>query len=406
MHLPRIVGVLVVGGALVGAQVPVSASPAPSTLVIGVDHQDAANQRPDQGRLFEYTDFFSRSVKVHQSDTLDFNFQGFHILGVAKSEAFATSQQPLATPDRDDPPSVASGKPKISVNPVVFAFGSGCGWTTPCDYTGGNDLKISGPPPGNPQGPPQPADWKVTINASPGTYTYFCYIHPGMRGTVKVVAADEATTSQAHNDAVSQQQFLKEKAQAERAEKAANVVRYSGEPGERTYFVKVGISAADNHVAIDEMFPNGANDPSKQLNLVAGDRVAYSWPDGHNVHSVTFPPEAVQPFGFDCDAGFVTPPPGPPGPPPCMEAGEGPELIADPGNAPSGTKLTAPATVVDSGDRPGKDFNLPTSIHWAVTTGDGTALGSYHYNCNIHDFMRGTLNVMAGSDSSGDLAHT
>src|SRR5437588_12619726 len=100
MHLPRIVGLLVVGGALVGAQVPVSAA-VPSTLTIGVDHQDPANQRPDQGRFFEYTDFFSRSVKVHQADTLDFNFQGFHILGVAKSETFAKSQQPLATPDGD-----------------------------------------------------------------------------------------------------------------------------------------------------------------------------------------------------------------------------------------------------------------------------------------------------------------
>jgi plastocyanin len=397
MHLPRIVGVLAVGGALVAAQVPVSAS-TPSTLIIGVDHQDRANQRPDQGRLFEYTDFFSRSVKVHEGDTLDFKFQGFHILGVAKSEAFAKSQQSLATADQDDPPSVSTGKPKILLNPVVFAFGSGCGWTTLCHYTGGDDLKISGPPPGNPAAPPPLGDWQVTIDAGPGTYTYFCYIHPGMRGRLKVVGADEATTSQAQNDAVSQQQFLKEKAQAERAEKAADVVRYSGEPGERTYFVKVGISAADNHVAIDEMFPNGVQDPSKQLNLVAGDRVAYSWPDGHNAHSVTFPPDAVPPFGFDCAGGFT-------GGPPCVEAGEGPELIADPGNAASGTNLTAPGTVVDAGIHLGKDFNLPTSIRWAITTGDGTTPGSYMYNCNIHDFMRNTLNVVAGSDSGGDKAH-
>src|SRR6202043_789039 len=170
MHLPRIVGVLAVGGALVAAQVPVSAS-TPSTLIIGVDHVDPANQRPDQGRLFEYTDFFSRSVKVHQADTLDFNFQGFHILGIAKSEAFAKSQQPLATPDKDDPPSVASGKPKISLNPVVFFFGSGCGWTAPCDYTGGNDPKISGQPQGS--------DWNGTVHAGPRTNPYLCQIPPG-----------------------------------------------------------------------------------------------------------------------------------------------------------------------------------------------------------------------------------
>src|ERR1700736_387939 len=111
MHLPRIVGVLAVGGALVGAQVPVSAS-TPSTLIIGVDHGDPANQRPDQGRLFEYTDFFSRSIAVHRGETLNFQYSpfSFHILAVAKSEDFANSLQPLGFADQDDPASIATGK--------------------------------------------------------------------------------------------------------------------------------------------------------------------------------------------------------------------------------------------------------------------------------------------------------
>lgn len=401
MRLRHWIGVLAAGGALIAGQLPAGAATA-STVVIGVDHVDPANQHPEFGRFFEYTDFFSRSVKVHQNDTLDFKFASqfaFHILAVAKSEQFAIRQQPVATPDRSDPPSIATGKLKIALNPIVNGPGSGCGWAAPCTYAGGNDLKIAG----NPQG----LDWKVTITARPGRYTYFCYIHPGMRGTVQVVDSEESAASKAQLATSNEQQFQQDKAQAEAAERAANVVRFSGDEGDRTYFVKVGVSAANNHVAIDEMFPN------QPLNLVAGDRVRYSWPDAHNVHSVTFPPDAVPPFGEDCPAGFVLPP-GPPGPPPpgpppplCATPEESQEIVADPGNAPSGTELTDPATIVDAGVRIGTDFHLPTTIRWDITTGDGTTAGSYHFNCNIHDFMRGTLNVAPANDSNGggDRAH-
>jgi plastocyanin len=397
MRLRHWIGVLAAGGALIAGQVPAGATTA-ATVVIGVDHLDPANQT-GAGRFFEYTDFFGRSVKVHQNDTLDFKFAyqfAFHILAVAKSEQFARQQQPVGRPDRSDPPSIATGKPKILLNPIVNGPGSGCGWAAPCTYAGGNDLKISG----NPQG----SDWRVTITAKPGSYTYFCYIHPGMRGTVQVVDSEESATSKAQLAASSEQQFQQDKAQAEAAERAANVLRFSGdEPGDRTYFVKVGVSAANNHVAIDEMFPH------QPLNLVAGDRVSYSWPDAHNVHSVTFPPNSVLPFGEDCPAGFV-PPPGPPEPPPsgpppalCATPEESQEIAADPGNARSGTELTTLDTIVDAGVRLGKDFGLPTTTRWEIRTGDGTTAGSYAFNCNIHDFMRGTLNV--APNGGGDRAH-
>src|SRR5947209_897617 len=47
----------------------VRAQSAPQALVIGVDHIDLDNQRPDLGRVFEYTDFFSREASVHTGDT-------------------------------------------------------------------------------------------------------------------------------------------------------------------------------------------------------------------------------------------------------------------------------------------------------------------------------------------------
>lgn len=383
-------GVLAASGVLLATQVCALTAQVPSTLVIGVDHLDKANQSQGSGRVFEYTDFFSRSVKVHQGDTLDFRFLPppfIHIIALAKTEQLAETMKPLHFVDTDDPPSVATGKPKLIINQAVVR-GSGCGWSaTPCTYTGGNDVQISGRNQGT--------NWKVTVNASPGTYAYFCYIHPGMWGQVEVVGTDATSTSQSQNDAVAEQQFQDDRNQALRAEQAANAVHYSGdEPGERTYFVKVGIGAANNHVAIDEMFPN------QPLNLVSGDRVLYIWADRHQAHTVTFPPDSVPDRGWDC-ASYT---PAPPGPPPCTEPGEGPELIRDPGNAPSGLALVTPTQVVDSGVRFGRDYGLPTPTHWAVGIDDATAPGSYAYNCTLHDWMTQTLNVSpaAEPDDRGD----
>jgi hypothetical protein len=110
-----------------------------------------------------------------------------------------------------------------------------------------------------------------------------------MRGKLKVVDDrdddhDPAVSTQAQIDAASAFQFRQDRDDALETERAANVVRFSGgSPGTRTYHLSVGVSAADNHVAINEMLP-------QKLNLVRGDLVGYNWPDPHNVHTVGFQP--------------------------------------------------------------------------------------------------------------------
>ncbi len=73
-----------------------SAPPPAQTVTIGVDHADPANQQPEKGRLFEYTDFFSRNVSIHSGDTIDFQVApgGFHVITLAKSEDVARSVYP------------------------------------------------------------------------------------------------------------------------------------------------------------------------------------------------------------------------------------------------------------------------------------------------------------------------
>lgn len=413
----RLLSILAIGLGLVAAgSSPAFAKPAggPSMLVIGVDHVDAANQRPDLHRVFEYTDFFSRSVTVHKHEVLDFRIApgGFHVVGLAKEQEVARKVYPVAMLDLTDPPATGTGDPKIRLGPSNFfiiggsTHGGGnigtdpsgqtpppCGLPAigeaPCSFKGGDDIEVAGPLAGFDQkGNPAPLDWNISIDAAPGSYDFLCFIHPGMQGSVRVVDADDAVTSQAANDARGAEQFARDQANALAAEAAANTVRFTGgAPGTRTYDVDVAVGTGDLHSVVLEMLP-------QTLDLKAGDKVKYIWAARNEVHTVGFPadsPLLPAPFGFDCGTTFESPGAGPP----CFEPGRTtPELVGDPGNAPSGTALTSPTTLVDSGLLAGRGYHLDPSVQtWSVKTNAATANGTYEYQCTVHDFMHGSLVV-------------
>lgn len=404
---------------LLAVQAPAIAHPAAAKpLVIGVDHADPANQQPDKNRVFEYSDFFSRTVTVHSGDVVDFQAApgSFHIIGLASDANAAIAAYPPGAVDTADPNlAPGSGLPKITVGSGQFSVTGGsvhgggqvgqspsgppvCGVQAlgqqPCTFKGGDDVEIAGPNPGvDAKGNPTPADWLIQINAPAGTYDYFCTIHPLMRGKLTVVDASQPATAQADVDAASAAQFQAEQAQALQAEQAANKVVFTGgDPGSRTYQVLVGISGGD-YVTIDEMLP------SQPLNLVPGDLVQYKWTDPNNVHNVAFPansPKLPGVAGFNCGTTFnPIPDQGPPTV--CVEpASKHPVVIFDPGNAPSGTALTDPTQYVDSGIFIGANYGIkPIAQAWSVVTNGSTALGTYNYQCTVHDWMQGTLKVAA-----------
>jgi hypothetical protein len=411
--------------------VPQPASAAPTTagprlVNIGVDHADPANQQPQKGRLFEYTDFFSRSISVHRGEVVDFQTTpfAFHVVAVARDEAKARAVYPIAFNDRDEH-GAPSGKPKIGFGPSNFPIVDGstsnpasgqvdftrpngppvCGATgeANCVFTGGNQVQVAGPNVSF----TGPADWKVTINAPVGVYHFFCYIHPHMSGVLHVVGRDHWATTQTDITEDSARQFAASRRQALDVESDLNRIRHSADaPGHRTFWIRVGAAAADNHVAIDEIFPNPQT--TGPLQLDRGDRVVYLWDDPHNVHSIFFPARPptfsndVGPFGFDCAAGYV--PAG--SAPPCSETHEhgltsppfNPpfELIADPGNAPPGTVVARRTQLIDSGIRVGTGYGLdPSSQFWSVRTDSSTATGAapYLFHCTVHDFMVGAFVV-------------
>lgn len=362
------------------------------TLTIGVDNAGSAAAHP----FWSYTDFFTRSVAVDSGDTLHFRTDNaVHVLALARSQSVARTAYPLLIPDEET--ALGAGGPRLLVGPAFPKPGGprpACGSTAanPCLYRGGNppaevvESPILGTVP-----PAAQRDWYVTIAAPAGTYNYFCYLHPGMNGTVKV---GNRRTSQDAVNARSAAQFQREQNDAIKAEARANNVTFTGdEPGSRTYTVHGGVNTSDNHVSIVEMLPG-------HLNLVQGDRVKFVM-QVNEPHSFTFPATNDGPGGR-----FVTPdcrpPDGPLPPSPfCGDPGQ-PEFILDPGDSPSGTLLTSPLNLIDSGVLVGSGFRMPTPTSWTVATNTGTApVSGYNYHCIIHDFMAGTFDV-APAATEGD----
>jgi plastocyanin len=422
------VSVLALTGLTVTA-VPSGAAPSGAgPVVVGVDHADPANQIPPTGRVFEYTTFFTRDISVHQGQTVDFRAApgSFHIVGLSKDEPKARRVYPVGYTDKSDGEAPNGGR-KVGLGPSNYPITGGsldgggtvdfskpngppdCGVASagqaPCTFKGGEDVEVAGPNPGfGSTGAPAPADWNITINAPVGTYKYFCFIHPGMSGTLHVVGSHEETTTQAQINAASARQFAADRASALATESSLNkVVWTGGRPGTRTYWFHLGAGAADNEVAIDEMLPNTKTLPGGSLKLDAGDKVAYVLSDTHNVHSVFFHDtgnlaidNAVSPFVFDCgktlqNPGAIAA---------CTEKGEGPELIGDPGNAEAGVVLRHPtpsnlASIPDAGVLFGTGYGIAGSLQsWSVATVQGeTKSGLYTFHCTVHDWMHGSLSV-------------
>src|SRR5438445_11452610 len=103
MRIARLPALTTAVAVIFGCQLPVPAAASDSPLVIGVDHADFANQQPQAGRLFEYTDFFSRQATIHTGDTIDFRSApgSFHIVALARTELWARNTYPVALGDND-----------------------------------------------------------------------------------------------------------------------------------------------------------------------------------------------------------------------------------------------------------------------------------------------------------------
>jgi plastocyanin len=160
--------------------VPGAAHAATKTVTMG---EPANKVQTFENKYFaDANAFFPSSITVHKGDKVRFVPAGFHNLDIPKRGGTPT---PLITPqgtvanavDAAGAPFWFNGMPLLSFNPALGRSRFGKTIT----YTGRKSVN-SGLP--SDQGPPKPVTVRFTHT---GTFTYYCDIHPGMKGRVRVI---------------------------------------------------------------------------------------------------------------------------------------------------------------------------------------------------------------------------
>jgi plastocyanin len=170
--------------------VPTAAEAA--TRLVSMGAPPAALKVLQQRYGSEANDFFPHVTTIHVGDSVRFRLSGFHTVDLPKKGGdplpFATTGAPQSgILDAAGAPFWFNGQPQIGFNPplLVSRFGKVAG------YNGSKRL-TSGLPLANGRIPP------MTVNfTKQGTYDYYCNLHPGMEGTIKVLAADKKVPTRA-----------------------------------------------------------------------------------------------------------------------------------------------------------------------------------------------------------------
>lgn len=196
-------------------------------------------------------------------------------------------------------------------------------------------------------------DFSLTMNAAPGTYNYFCFIHPGMAGQVVVQAPGSPyPQQQAEATATGQQQIKAAIAATQALVPGAKGGSSAGANGATTWTVP----SVGSGNAFAARFLDG------NLTIKAGDTVTWVNSDPIVPHTVT----------------FGTPPPGPP------------DAV--------GAKPAGGPTYSGSGFSNSGFYGMLPGLHktYSLTF---TSPGSYNYICLLHveEGMVGNITVTGGA---------
>lgn len=380
---------IALGSTLAAAPTVGAAAP----LVIQADQPAAV----PAGHLWAFNDFFPRSATVAQGQTIGFAIEGFHtatLLPAGDTVSADLRANGVARAD-DDIAANPNGTSHVALNipgllPTSFACGSAA---NPCPFNGSSVVSSGAPLSGPPAGP-----FWVHVSAAPGTYSFLCRIHPGMTGSLTVVAPGGSTTTASQAAAQTARQVARDTAAGLAAEAAASTgSHWSNSDGSTTWLVAAGTQSPDRRVAVLEFLP-------RNLSVKSGDRVVWRPMESNEPHTVTFPTD----LGTDqvplCEAAvgdvgavpIVFPPTGPQdfG----CSPGSGPLEVEFGGGNGVGS-VTSPASVSDSGIvgswRLANAYGLPSTAmlpQWSVSFADA-ATGTYTYVCQIHDGMEATITV-------------
>jgi plastocyanin len=173
----RIAGVAFV--ATLSLALPATAGAATKTVQIGPFGAQAAKFQAAFGDANQY---FRRTVTIHKGDKVKWENNGFHTVTFQPAGEPPTS---LVAPDPADPvagvldaagaPFWFNGQPKVKLNLLAAAPQGGKTFDP-------SVLENSGLPPEDGPAPP----YKLRFKRK-GTFGYYCIVHPGMKGKVRVV---------------------------------------------------------------------------------------------------------------------------------------------------------------------------------------------------------------------------
>jgi plastocyanin len=243
--------------------------------------------------------FYPKRTEIHQGDKVAFNLLGFHTITLP-----AKGDQPPALFALDPATPVSgvkdaanvdfwfNGNPSVGVNPAAAGPAGG-------NVYDGTKLVGSGLPG---DGPPKPYKVKFTKK---GTYTVYCTLHPGMKGTI-VVKGKKAHITTKKQDA------KRIKKQSKAASKLAKkLVAGQGVPSGLT--VKAGNDKKG--IAAIAFFPG-----TKSVKV--GEQVKFTMSDkSTETHNIAFAPQAyaqelaqsfIGPAGIDPRSAYPSQPPGTP----------------------------------------------------------------------------------------------
>jgi plastocyanin len=294
-------------------------------------------------------DFFLHKVTINRGDTIKFVLNGFHTIDLPGKSG---QDVPLIVPgklvtgvtDFAGTPFWFNGKvPSLGFNPILF------GPSGPSSYNGSARIDT-----GLPLGPPKPLNVTFT---KPGVYRYFCDVHPGMVGTVVVLAKGKPVPSSKQDAAALKKQVARDVASAAKLFK---------------------VKAKGTAVSLGQSDANGVEDygmfPAK-LTVKAGTVVTFSMSaDTREVHTASFGP-----------APYLT-------------------VLANSFNGPAPSQAgfypSDPGTISLSPTSHGNGFANTGALDRDPTTPlppsgkiKFTAPGTYRFICLIHPFMHGTIVV-------------
>jgi plastocyanin len=351
---------------------PVAAQAKTTSVFMGVPTKKAQKQlaaiaaKTDPRAFMDINDFFPHGVTIHVGDKVRFVPTGFHSVDLPKK---GKAPLPLITPtgtlvsgqnDAANQPFWFNGTlPNVAFTPALLKSSFG----KTLKYRGTRRILS-----GLPLGPPKPLTVKFT---KAGTYRYFCNLHAGMTGVVRVVRRARRIPARQGAKRLVKAQLKRDLKQAR------NLVARTSVPANT---LDVGASSGRSHVEYYGMLPGSLTvKQGTTLTFRMGPKIT----DNHTASFGTDDPGA-QPPG----TGYLTT---------LAKTFQGigpfdPRAVW-PSDPPTATAALSPTTHGNGFWNSGvmdtvKGGPLPPSGKLTFNTP-----GTYHYYCLIHTNMKGTITV-------------